>query len=67
MLIFNDQDYQKLNAIWIFQNIKQIINKTNGFIKYSDIYRKKRLYKTCKSFFRIIKIETKDKNKYFKL
>lgn len=67
LLIFNDQDRKNLNAIWFFENIKQIISKTNGFIKYSDINKKIRHYKTSKSFFKIINIDKKDKNKYFLL
>jgi hypothetical protein len=67
LLIFDDQERKKLNAIWFFENIKQIINKTNGFMKYSDVNKKKRFYKTSKSFFKIINIDKRTKNKYFLL
>lgn len=65
LLIFNDQNRTKLNAIWFFENVKQIMNKTNGLIKYSDVNKKIRHYKTCKSFFKVLNIDKKNKNKYF--
>jgi hypothetical protein len=65
LLIFSDQERKQLNAIWFFENIKQIINKTKGLIKYNDVNKKIRYYKTCKSFFKVLYIDKKNKNKYF--
>lgn len=65
ILIFHDQENKQLNAIWMFETMTQIIQKTKGFLKYSDIKTKPRRYKTSKSFFKIMKINRKDKHKYF--
>lgn len=66
-MVFNDQDCSALNAIWIFSTIKRLIARTNGVIRYSDVGRKTRTYKTAKSFFRILKVSTRNINKYLKL
>ena len=65
LLIYNDQDCEKLNAIWIYDSVSSVMTDTKGLIKYSDINRKTRIYKTAKSFFRVLKISSADK-KYFK-
>lgn len=67
LLIFNDQNNKELNAIWLFESMKQIMTKTKGLLKYSDINKRVRHYKTCKSFFIILKLNNKDKRKYFLL
>lgn len=67
LLIFHTQECDKLNAIWIFPTIKSLIERTNGIIRYSDVGRKTRTYKTAKSFFRILKVSTRNINKYLKL
>jgi hypothetical protein len=67
LLIFVVLDRKKFNAIWLFENIKQFINKTSGCMKYSDVNKKNRFYKTSKSFFKIINIDKRTKNKYFLL
>jgi hypothetical protein len=36
-------------------------------MKYSDVNKKNRFYKTSKSFFKIINIDKRTKNKYFLL
>jgi len=45
---------------------KTAMTDTKGLIKYSDINRKTRIYKTAKSFFRILKISSADTKLYFK-
>ena len=62
-LIFHDQQCTTLNAIWMYDNIKSMLYDTFHVLKYSDINKKKktRIYKTAKSFFRILKINTKSK------
>jgi len=66
LLIFHDQECNLLNAIWMYDTIKSMIDDTNNVIKYSDINKKTRIYKTAKSFFRILKINQEDTNLYFK-
>ena len=65
-MIFSDQECEKLNAIWLYTTIKELMTDTKGLIKYSDINKKKRIYRTAKSFFRVLKISSEDKKKYFK-
>jgi len=43
-----------------------LIADTKNIIKYTDINKKKRIYRTAKSFFRVLKISNEDKKKYFK-
>jgi len=51
-LIFHDQQCTTLNAIWMYDNIKSMLDDTFHVLKYSDINKKKtRIYKTAKSFF----------------
>jgi hypothetical protein len=66
LLIYNDQECRLLNAIWLYDTVSSVMADTKGLIKYSDINRKTRIYKTAKSFFRILKISSSDKKKYFK-
>ena len=66
LLIFHDQLCTTLNAIWMYDTIKSMIDDTKNVIKYSDINKKTRIYKTAKSFFRILKINNEDTNLYFR-
>jgi len=66
LLIFHDQLCTTLNAIWMYDTIKSMIDDTKQVIKYSDINKKTRIYKTAKSFFRILKINNEDTNLYFR-
>ena len=66
LLIFNDQNCNKLNCMWFFDSIKKLLDYTNNILKYSDINKKVRYYKTAKSFFRVLKISNEDKLLYFK-
>ena len=66
LLIFNDQNCNKLNCMWFFDSIKKLLDYTNNILKYSDINKKVRYYKTAKSFFRVLKIYNEDKLLYFK-
>ena len=66
LLIFNNQECRLLNCIWMYDTIKELMADTQNVIKYSDINKKKRIYKTAKSFFRILKISSADRKKYFK-
>jgi len=66
LLIFSDQECEKLNAIWMYGTAGALMADTKGLIKYSDINKKKRIYRTAKSFFRVLKVSSSDKKKYFK-
>ena len=65
LLIFNDQECRLLNCIWLYDNFIDVIKDTNHFIKYSDINRIRRIYKTSKSFFILLKIKKDDAKLYF--
>ena len=66
LIIFSDQECEKLNAIWLYTTIKELMADTKNIIKYSDVNKKTRIYKTAKSFFRVLKISSEDRKKYFK-
>ena len=51
LLIFADQECKKFNCMWFYDTIKQLIDDTKNVIKYSDVNKKCRVYKTAKSFF----------------
>ena len=65
-MIFSDQECKKLNCIWLYDTVSSVMADTKGLIKYSDINRKTRVYRTAKSFFRVLKISSSDRKKYFK-
>jgi len=66
LLIYNDQECRLLNAIWLYDSVSSLMEETKGLIKYSDVNKKTRIYKTAKSFFRVLKISSEDRKKYFK-
>lgn len=66
LLIFSDQECKRFNAMWLYDSIKDMIEDTNNVIRYSDVNKKTRVYKTAKSFFRILKISNDDNTLYFK-
>ena len=66
LMIFSDQECKKLNCIWLYDTVSSVMADTKGLIKYSDINRKTRVYRTAKSFFRVLKISSADRKKYFK-
>ena len=65
LLIFNDQDCRLLNAIWLYDTLNDVIKDTKNVIKYSDVNRIRRIYKTSKSFFILLKIKKDDSKLYF--
>lgn len=65
LLIFNDQECFQLNCIWLYDSFNKIIKDTNKVIKYSDLNKKTRVYKTCKSFFRVLRVNSNDAKLYF--
>lgn len=66
LLIFHNQDCSLLNAIWLYDTLIDVSKDTNQFIKYGDINRINRVYRTSKSFFRLLKINKDDANLYFR-
>ena len=66
LLIFHDIEATKLNSMVKFDTIKDIITWSKGIIKYSDVNKKVRIYKTAKSFFRILYISKYEEEKFFK-
>lgn len=66
LLIFHDIEATKLNSMVKFSTIKDIIKWSGNILKYSDVNRKVRCYRTVKSFFRIIYVSREDEEKYFK-
>ena len=65
LLIFHDIEAKKLNSFIKFSTIKDIIKWSGNIIKYSDVNRKIRTYKTAKSFFRVLYVNREDEQKYF--
>ena len=65
LLVFNDQDCKKLNCIWLYDSISSVMTDTKNVIKYNDINRIRRIYKTSKSFFILLKIKKDDTKLYF--
>ena len=65
LLVFNDQDCEKLNCIWLYDSISSVMTDTKNVIKYNDINRIRRIYKTSKSFFILLKIKKDDTKLYF--
>ena len=65
LLIFNDQECKKLNCIWLYDSISSVMTDTKGLIKYNDINRIRRIYKTSKSFYILLKIKKDDTKLYF--
>jgi negative regulator of genetic competence, sporulation and motility len=66
LLIFNDPNCEKINCFMKFNKINEIITWSNGIIRYSDVKKKTRVYKTRKSFFRVLFVSNEDEELYFK-
>jgi hypothetical protein len=65
LLIFNDQECRLLNCIWLYDTLNDVMKDTKNIIKYSDVNRIRRIYKTSKSFFILLKIKKDDSKLYF--
>lgn len=65
VMIYNDFENKILNGVRLFDKIKDIILWSKGIIKYNDLTKEKRIYKTYKSFFRIIEVHIQDESYYF--
>lgn len=65
LLVFNNQDATELNCIWLYDSFKPLMEDTKKVIKYSDLNKKTRVYKTSKSFFRVLRVNSNDAKLYF--
>jgi hypothetical protein len=65
LLIFHNQECSQLNCIWLYDKLSDVLKDTNHFIKHGDINRIRRVYRTSKSFFRLLKIKKDDVKLYF--
>ncbi len=65
VIIYNDFENDVINSFCLFDKIKDIIEYTKGILKYNDVQKRDRIYKTYKSFFRIIEVSRKDERQYF--
>ena len=56
LVIYNNPQRTRINAMYKFGHIKDIIRWSNGMLNYSDAQsKKKRKYITYKSFFKVLK------------
>ena len=65
LLIYINQTRDKIKSIIFFDKIKDIIEYTKGLIKYNDVNKNNRKYKTYKSFFQVLYVSNRDTGKYF--
>lgn len=66
VLIYNDYENTTLNSICLFDKIKDILIWSNGLLKYNDVSKTKRVYKTYKCFFKILEVSRNYEIKFFK-
>lgn len=66
VFIYDDYNNEILNSVCLFDKIKDIILWSNGILKYNDVSKTQRVYKTYKCFFKIIEVSNKSEQKYFK-
>ena len=59
LLIYADPNKECLVFYGYFDKIKDIIQYTNGVLRYSDIKNKRRCYITYKSLFDVVKYKPK--------
>ncbi len=63
--MYLDFENSLINGIALFDKIKDIIQWSQGILKYNDVQKKNRLYRTYKSFFKIHEVSRRDERKYF--
>lgn len=66
VFIYNDYDNKSLMSLCLFDKIKDILCWSNGLIKYNDVSKTTRVYKTYKCFFKVIEVPRQKEQKYFK-
>lgn len=65
VMIYNEYECKMLNSVCFFDSIKDIITWSKGLLKYNDVSKNCRIYKTYKSFFKIIDVHKLDEQFYF--
>lgn len=66
VFIYNDYENTILNSVCFFDKIKDILTWSKGLIKYNDVSKTTRVYKTYKCFFKVIEVPRQAEIKYFK-
>ena len=66
VFIYNDYENTTINSICLFDKIKDILTWSKGLLKYNDVSKTTRVYKTYKCFFKIIEVSKTYELKYFK-
>ena len=66
VFIYSDYTNKILNSMCFFDKIKDILVWSNGLIKYNDVSKTTRIYRTYKCFFKVIEVPKKQEQKYFK-
>ena len=66
VFIYNDYENTTLNSVCLFDKIKDILIWSKGLLKYNDVSKTTRVYKTYKCFFKIIEVSKTYELKYFK-
>lgn len=65
VFVYHDYEKKIINSICLFDKIKDILHWSNGLLKYNDVSKTTRVYKTYKCFFKIIEVSRYDELKYF--
>jgi hypothetical protein len=65
VVVYNDFEKSTINCMAMFDKIKDIIEWSGGILKYNDLQKRDRIYRTYKSFFKIHEVSRKDERKYF--
>lgn len=65
VFIYNDYENTTLNSVCLFDKIKDILTWSKGLLKYNDVSKTTRVYKTYKCFFKIIEVSKTYEIKYF--
>ena len=66
VFIYDDYENKTLNSICLFDKIKDILTWSYGLIKYNDVSKTSRVYRTYKCFFKVIEVPRQSEQKYFK-
>lgn len=66
VFIYHDYEQKILNCICLFDKIKDILIWSGGLIKYNDVSKTSRVYRTYKCFFKVIEVKKQQEHMYFK-
>ena len=65
VFIYHDYKNKVLNSICLFDKIKDILKMSKGLLKYNDVSKTSRVYKTYKCYFKVIEVSRQQEQKYF--